>query len=109
VRVVLIAGGKDKGGSYAPLRAAMEEHGAGLVVMGEASELIERAFAGSPLPLARAGSMGEAVRAAFKLARAGQAVLLSPACASFDMFRSYAHRGEVFCDEVRALAREVER
>jgi UDP-N-acetylmuramoylalanine--D-glutamate ligase len=109
VRVVLIAGGKDKGGSYAPLRAAMEKHGAGLVVMGEASELIERAFAGSPLPLARAASMAEAVRAAFKLASPGQAVLLSPACASFDMFRSYAHRGEVFCDEVRALAREVER
>jgi UDP-N-acetylmuramoylalanine--D-glutamate ligase len=108
-KVVLIAGGKDKGGSYAPLREALEKTGAGLVLIGEASDLIAEAFAGSPLPVARARSMDEAVRAAHKLARFGEAVLLAPACASFDMFKSYAHRGDVFRDAVLALAQEQAR
>jgi UDP-N-acetylmuramoylalanine--D-glutamate ligase len=107
VRVVLIAGGKDKGGSYAPLREVLARHGAGLVLIGEASELIAQAFAGTQLPIARAHDMDEAVRAAHRLARWGEAVLLSPACASFDMFRSYAHRGDVFCDAVHALHKEL--
>jgi UDP-N-acetylmuramoylalanine--D-glutamate ligase len=102
-KVVLIAGGKDKGGSYEPLRAALEKTGAGLVLIGEASELIAEAFAGSPLPIARAVSMQDAVVAAHKLARFGEAVLLAPACSSFDMFESYAHRGDVFRDAVLAL------
>jgi UDP-N-acetylmuramoylalanine--D-glutamate ligase len=107
-KVVLIAGGKDKGGSYAPLREALEKTGAGLVLIGEASDLIAQAFAGSPLPIARAKSMAEAVTAAHKLARFGEAVLLAPACASFDMFKSYAHRGDVFRDAVLAVQSEVQ-
>jgi UDP-N-acetylmuramoylalanine--D-glutamate ligase len=102
-KVVLIAGGKDKGGSYAPLRAALEKTGAGLVLIGEASDLIAQAFAGSPLPIARAKSMDDAVEAAHRLARFGEAVLLAPACSSFDMFKSYAQRGDVFRDAVLAL------
>ncbi len=107
VKVVLIAGGKDKGGSYAPLREVMEAHGAGLVLIGEAADLIAQAFEGSAMPIVRASSMGDAVRKARGLAASGNAVLLAPACASFDMFRSYAHRGDIFKDEVLALAREV--
>ena len=103
VGVVLIAGGKDKGGSYAPLREALEKNGAGLVLIGEATELIAQAFAGSPLPIARAADMRTAVRAAQRLARWGEAVLLAPACASFDMYRSYAHRGDAFRAAVLAL------
>ena len=106
IKVVLIAGGKDKGGSYAPLREALERHGAGLVLIGEAAELIARAFAGTALPIARAASMEDAVKAAHKLARWGEAVLLAPACSSFDMFQSYAHRGDVFRDAVLALRGE---
>lgn len=108
VKVVLIAGGKDKGGSYAPLREVLDKHGAGLVLIGEASDLIARAFAGSSLPIARANSMEEAVRAAHRLARWGESVVLAPACASFDMFRSYAHRGDVFRDAVLALHKELD-
>jgi UDP-N-acetylmuramoylalanine--D-glutamate ligase len=108
VKVVLIAGGKDKGGSYAPLREVLERTGAGLVLIGEASELIARAFEGTSLPIARASSMDEAVRAAHRLARWGEAVVLAPACASFDMFRSYSHRGDVFRDAVLALREELE-
>jgi UDP-N-acetylmuramoylalanine--D-glutamate ligase len=100
---VLIAGGKDKGGSYAPLREVMEEHGAGVVLIGEASDLIAEAFEGTTMPVVRAGSMGDAVRKARDLAAPGNAVLLAPACASFDMFRSYAHRGDVFKEAVLAL------
>jgi len=107
VKVILIAGGKDKGGSYAPLREALERSGAGLVLLGEASELIARAFEGTSLPVARAASMEEAVRAAHRLARWGEAVLLAPACASFDMFRSYAERGDVFRDAALSLQKEL--
>jgi UDP-N-acetylmuramoylalanine--D-glutamate ligase len=102
-RVVLIAGGVDKGGSYAPLRACMEQYGRGLVTLGDAASLIEAAFADAPMPVVRAKDMAAAVDAARALAQAGDAVLLSPACASFDMFRSYAHRGDVFAEAVRAL------
>jgi UDP-N-acetylmuramoylalanine--D-glutamate ligase len=108
VKVVLIAGGKDKGGSYAPLREVLEKHGAGLVLIGEASDLIASAFAGTALPIARANSMEEAVVAAHRLARWGESVVLAPACASFDMFRSYAHRGDVFRDAVLALHKELD-
>ncbi|MFT3921272.1 MAG: UDP-N-acetylmuramoyl-L-alanine--D-glutamate ligase [Myxococcales bacterium] len=107
IKVVLIAGGKDKGGSYAPLREVMEAHGAGVVLIGEASNLIADAFEGVPMPVVRAGSMGDAVRKARDLAKPGDAVLLAPACASFDMFRSYAHRGDVFKEEVLTLGAEA--
>jgi UDP-N-acetylmuramoylalanine--D-glutamate ligase len=102
-KVVLIAGGKDKGGSYAPLRARMEAAGRALVLLGEAAPLLEDAMRGASLELARVASMEEAVQAARALARPGDVVLLAPACSSFDMFASYAQRGDVFAAAVRAL------
>jgi UDP-N-acetylmuramoylalanine--D-glutamate ligase len=101
-RAVLIAGGRDKLGDYAPLVEALRDKGRGLVVIGEAAERIAGA-AGGVVPVARAASMEEAVRAARELARSGDAVLLSPACSSFDMFRDYKHRGDVFAKIVRDL------
>ncbi len=103
--VVLIAGGRDKGGDYAPLAAALRAVGRGAVLIGEAADRIAAALASaqSPaLPVRRTASMEEAVRAAIGLARPGDAVVLSPACSSFDMFRDYAHRAEVFRAAVRA-------
>ena len=101
-RVVLIAGGRDKGGSYAPLADALREVGRGAVLLGEAAERI-RAGLGDAAPLRAAESMEDAVRVARELAQPGDAVLLAPACSSFDMFRSYAERGDVFQAAVRSL------
>jgi UDP-N-acetylmuramoylalanine--D-glutamate ligase len=102
-KIVLIAGGVDKGGSYRPLRERMVDEGRAVVVLGEAAPLIERAFAGSPVALCRADSMREAVREASALAESGDTVLLAPACSSFDMFRSYAERGDQFQRAVQSL------
>ena len=105
--VVLIAGGRDKGGDYAPLAAALGPVGRGAVLIGEAAERIAAALAPS-LPVKRAGSMEEAVNVAAALARPGDAVVLSPACSSFDMFRDYAHRADVFRAAVRERVAEGE-
>lgn len=106
-KAVLIAGGVDKGGSYAPLAERMRDVGRAVVLIGQASPLIEAAFAPLALPMDHASTMEEAVAKARALAQPGDLVLLAPACSSFDMFRSYAHRGDVFQDAVRALvARE---
>ena len=102
-KVVLIAGGVDKGGSYAPLRARMDASGRGVVVLGEAAPLIEEAFVGSSVPLRLAASMDDAVRQAVALAEPGDTVLLAPACSSFDMFSSYAQRGDAFQKAVATL------
>jgi UDP-N-acetylmuramoylalanine--D-glutamate ligase len=104
-RGVLIAGGRDKLGSYAPLVEALGDKGRAVVVIGEAAERIAAAV-GDRLPVVRAGSMRDAVRAAQRLAKPGDAVLLAPACSSFDMFESYAHRGEQFAECVREIERE---
>ncbi|WP_437969596.1 UDP-N-acetylmuramoyl-L-alanine--D-glutamate ligase [Sorangium sp. So ce260] len=103
-KAVLIAGGRDKLGDYAPLVDALRERGRALVVLGEAADRIAAAASGV-LPIARAGSMDEAVLAARSLARPGDAVLLSPACSSFDMFRDYKDRGDAFVRAVRGLQR----
>ena len=102
-KIVLIAGGVDKGGSYQPLRQRMSEEGRGVVVVGEAASLLESAFADSPIELRRATSMPDAVAHAAALARPGDTVLLAPACSSFDMFRSYAERGDHFQRAVETL------
>jgi UDP-N-acetylmuramoylalanine--D-glutamate ligase len=103
--VVLIAGGKDKGGSYAPMIAALERCARAVVLIGEATPLIERALAeaGVAFPVVRAGDMADAVRTAHGLARPGDAVVLSPACSSYDMFQNFEHRGRVFRAAVDAL------
>jgi UDP-N-acetylmuramoylalanine--D-glutamate ligase len=95
-RVVLIAGGKDKGGHYGPLVERMKRIGRCTVLIGEAADVIERALSAAGLRSERASDLEQAVELAREFARPGDAVLLAPACASFDMFRSYAHRGEVF-------------
>jgi UDP-N-acetylmuramoylalanine--D-glutamate ligase len=100
--VVLIMGGRDKGGDYGILGQVMHNHVKHLILLGEASELIAAAL-GNLVPTVRASSMREAVRIANQSASPGDVVLLSPACASFDMFRSYAHRGDVFQSEVNRL------
>jgi UDP-N-acetylmuramoylalanine--D-glutamate ligase len=94
-RVVLIAGGRDKGGDYAPLAEALGRVGRAAILIGEAADKMQAAFDGV-LPIERAATLEAAVEAARRLARPGDAVLLSPACSSFDMFRDYAHRSEVF-------------
>jgi UDP-N-acetylmuramoylalanine--D-glutamate ligase len=103
---VLIAGGRDKGGSYGPLVEALARKARAVVLIGEAAPAIERAIAGR-LPVERAATMHEAVRLGASLAHPGDAVLLSPACSSFDMFRDYKHRGDEFVRCVRALEKEA--
>ncbi len=100
-RFVLIAGGQSKGDDLAPLGALLRAHGRGLVAVGESAAQFE-ALAGD-LPRARAQTMAEAVDAARQLAHRGDLVLLAPACASFDQYRSYAERGEKFTAAVEAL------
>ena len=100
-KAVLIAGGRDKGGSYAPLVEALRKKGRAVVVIGEAAELIAQAV-GDAVPVHRAKDMGEAVALSAKAARPGDAVLLSPACSSYDMFKNYEHRGAEFVRAVRA-------
>ncbi len=100
-KVVLIAGGKDKGSDFSKL---LEVAGGirAIVTLGEAAPLIEDAI-GSAVPIARAATMQEAVEIAGRTAGEGEIVLLSPACASFDMFTDFEHRGEVFKSCVKNL------
>ena len=94
-QVVLIAGGRDKGGDYAPLAEALGRVGRAAILIGEAADKMQAAFEGV-VPVERAPTLEAAVDSARRLARPGDAVVLSPACSSFDMFRDYAHRAEVF-------------
>jgi UDP-N-acetylmuramoylalanine--D-glutamate ligase len=102
--VHLILGGRNKGADFAPLAPLAGRKARRLYLIGEAAAEIERALAGA-VPAERSGTLDAAVRAAAARARAGESVVLSPACASFDQFRNFGHRGEVFQHEVRtALA-----
>jgi len=103
-RVVLIAGGEGKGQDFSPLAAAVSARASAVVLIGRDADAIARVLAPCGVSCLRAGTMAEAVEAAYRAARPGEAVLLSPACASYDMFRSYVHRGEAFVEAVRALA-----
>jgi UDP-N-acetylmuramoylalanine--D-glutamate ligase len=103
-KIVLIAGGEGKGQDFSPLRGPLERAGRAIILIGRDAPLIEKALEGLSLRIRHARSMEEAVAAAAAEARPGDAVLLSPACASFDMFRNYAHRGEVFRAAVERLA-----
>lgn len=105
-KAVLIAGGRDKGGSYAPLAQALATRGRAAILLGEAADRIALAI-GDLAPVHRARSMEDAVRLAASLAPPGDAVLLSPACSSFDMFRDYKHRGDEFARAVRTLEEEA--
>jgi UDP-N-acetylmuramoylalanine--D-glutamate ligase len=100
--IVLIAGGRDKGQRFEDLAAASRGRVKAAVVIGEGRATLGPALR-AVTHVEEAESMGDAVRRAAALAVAGDVVLLSPACASFDLFRDYEHRGAVFAEEVRAL------
>jgi UDP-N-acetylmuramoylalanine--D-glutamate ligase len=106
--VVLIAGGRDKGQDFAPLAALVRERAHRVVLIGEGAAAIERAWGPGGVAIERAGSLAEAVERAFRAAQPDGTVLLSPGCASFDMFRDYEDRGRRFKAEVARLAAEVE-
>ncbi|MGQ0749897.1 MAG: UDP-N-acetylmuramoyl-L-alanine--D-glutamate ligase [Betaproteobacteria bacterium] len=103
--VVLIAGGDGKAQDFLPLASAVSARARAVVLIGRDADAIAGALAGSGVPLLRAGGMDEAVAQAYRASRTGDAVLLSPACASYDMFRNYAHRGEVFVAAVHELVK----
>jgi len=100
-RAVLILGGEGKGQNFAPLREPVAQFASRVLLIGRDAALIDAALAG--LPAERCATLEQAVERAARLARPGEAVLLSPACASFDMFRDYKQRGERFAAAVRAL------
>jgi UDP-N-acetylmuramoylalanine--D-glutamate ligase len=105
-RGVLIAGGRDKLGSYEPLVDALKKKGRAVVLIGEAADKIAEAVRDA-VPVLRASDMPGAVKAAFGAAKPGDAVLLSPACSSFDMFKSYADRGDQFAKAALSLKQEL--
>ncbi|MEA3279840.1 MAG: UDP-N-acetylmuramoyl-L-alanine--D-glutamate ligase [Thermodesulfobacteriota bacterium] len=100
--VILIMGGRDKGSDFHLLEDLVRQHTKKIIVMGEAKEDIESAL-GHITSIRIAASMEDAVSSAYHAASPGDVVLLSPACASFDMYTSYAHRGEDFCKAVDEL------
>jgi UDP-N-acetylmuramoylalanine--D-glutamate ligase len=100
--LVLLLGGRDKGNDYSKLYELVDKHVKGIVAIGESAEKVYNSFQ-SRVNVVRAGSMEEAVRAARALAARGDIVLLSPACASFDWFENYEHRGRVFKEIVNSL------
>ena len=105
-RLVAILGGDGKGQDFAPLVAPLAAHARAVVLIGRDGPAIGALLAAAPFPVESAATLPEAVRRAAALAHGGDAVLLSPSCASLDMFRSYAHRAEVFAAAVRDLALE---
>ncbi|MCB5190473.1 UDP-N-acetylmuramoyl-L-alanine--D-glutamate ligase [Methylobacillus arboreus] len=108
-KVVLIAGGDGKGQDFTPLQAPVAEHARAVVLIGRDAGLIANVLQTTGVQLEHAASLEEAVVQAFNLAESGDAVLLSPACASLDMFRNYVHRAEVFVEATRHLqAQEVQ-
>ena len=106
VNVVVIVGGRFKGGRLQDLAGPLASHGRGVVAIGEARALVREALAGT-VPVVEADSMADAVRQAWRMAEPDGVVLLAPACASFDMFVDYADRGRRFREEVRRLAEEI--
>ncbi len=102
-KAVLIAGGEGKGQNFAPLNPAVAKHARAVVLIGRDAPLIGAVLNGCGVNVVQAKDMSDAVNLASRLALSGDAVLLSPACASFDMFRNYAHRAEVFVQAVHEL------
>lgn len=102
-KVVLIAGGDGKGQDFSPLQEVVAENARAVVLIGRDAPLIEAVLLQTGIPMYQAIDLPEAVNIAKKIAHTGDAVLLSPACASFDMFKNYVHRAEVFVQAVKAL------
>jgi UDP-N-acetylmuramoylalanine--D-glutamate ligase len=106
-KLVVILGGDGKGQDFAPLAAPVAQHARAVATIGRDAPAIEAALARSGVPTLRHATLEAAVAWCFAQAREGDAVLLSPACASLDMFRNYAHRAEVFVDAVNAHAQAL--
>ena len=106
-RVVVILGGDGKGQDFSPLLEPVTRFARAVILIGRDGAAIGQTLRASGVPQVAVGTLEDAVGQARVQAQAGDAVLLSPACASLDMFRDYAHRAEVFCAAVRALAREA--
>ena len=102
-KLVVILGGEGKGQDFAPLAEGVRRHTRAVATIGRDAARIEEALLATGVPLQRFDALEAATRWCFERAQPGDAVLLSPACASFDMFRNYAHRAEVFVDEVHAI------
>jgi UDP-N-acetylmuramoylalanine--D-glutamate ligase len=103
-KLILLLGGEGKGQDFSPLAVPIARYVRTVVLYGRDARLIREAIASTRVPLLDATSMDDAVTQANRAAHVGDAVLLSPACASFDMFKDYAHRAQCFVDAVRTLA-----
>jgi len=102
-KVAIVLGGDGKGQDFSPLKAALEKHGRAVALIGRDAAAIGMALEGSGVPTRIVGDMADAVRWLAARAEAGDCVLLSPACASLDMYKNYAHRAQAFIDAVREL------
>jgi UDP-N-acetylmuramoylalanine--D-glutamate ligase len=102
--LVWVVGGVDKGNDYGLLFEIARKNVKAIVCLGKDNQKILSAFAGLGVPMEEAFSAEEAVKTAFALAAPGDVVLLSPACASFDLFKNYEHRGDAFKAAVKALS-----
>jgi UDP-N-acetylmuramoylalanine--D-glutamate ligase len=106
-RIAVILGGEGKGQDFSPLADPVRRYGRAAILIGRDAPQIRAALQDSGVPLLDATDMADAVRLASEQARAGDVVLLSPACASFDMFNNYEHRARVYVEAVRALAQDA--
>src|SRR3569623_810881 len=106
-KVVVVLGGDGKGQDFTPLADPVSRYARGAVLIGRDGPQIRAVLENTGVTLLDAASMDEAVKAAAQRAHSGDAVLMSPACASFDMYRDYGHRAEAFRDAVRAVAIEA--
>lgn len=104
-KVVLIAGGDGKGQDFSPLHPVVGQYARAVVLIGRDARLIAQALQGCGVPIFHASDMGNAVQLASQQAQSGDVVLLSPACASLDMYRNYAHRAAMFIEAVTHLAK----
>jgi UDP-N-acetylmuramoylalanine--D-glutamate ligase len=103
-KIILIAGGEGKGQDFSPLSQALARHAKAVILMGKDAPVIRSSVESSGITIRDADTLERAVESAAEMAESGDLVLLSPACASFDMFKDYAHRAQVFIDAVNELA-----
>ena len=100
---ILIIGGKDKGNDYNAIKELVQKKCAGLVYLGADNTKLHNFFDGMGIPVADTNNMKDCVAACARMAKPGYTVLLSPCCASFDLFKNMEDRGEQFCEQVRNL------
>ena len=106
-RIVLVLGGEGKGQDFSPLRVPIQQFVRSIVLIGKDAAELRQVLQGTGVPMHDAASLEDAVKQSRHLAQTGDAVLLSPACASLDMFKNYVHRGEIFAQAVQGLALDL--